>query len=282
MHTRVIRDENDNGGFNSCSKDSTEFPLLVNCAGKINISHPFLTHNKVGRLDYYLLFITGGKLKVDINGETKLMGTGDFVIFPPKYKYRYEIGANSAISYLFVHFTGSHVTEYLDALKMTENPIVRHARFGEEIALAISSFFLDYESGSEIKDVALSVDFSRILLMLSKEAHNASRARLISKSLAFINENYMKEIRIPELAALEGLSVSRYNFLFKECVGTSPVKYMTNLRMRQARLLLDSTSLSVKQIGEMVGYEDNHFFSKLFKACVGTSPVSYRKSGREE
>jgi AraC-like DNA-binding protein len=100
----------------------------------------------------------------------------------------------------------------------------------------------------------------------------------VSKSLSYINGSYTEPIRIPRLAAMEGLSVSRYNTVFRQCVGVSPVRYITKLRMRQACTLLEGTGLTVKQISKIVGYEDNHFFSKIFKSYVGVSPVAYREN----
>lgn len=279
MDTSKVPHDSYTKGLNSHSKESTEFPLVVNCAGKINITHPFLTHNTRGRLDYYLLYVKDGVLNVNIDGEIKKMTSGDFVIFPPKYKYKYGIDAKKSISYFFVHFTGSHAEEYLKALKISEGPTVRHTRYGEELSLAFSSFFAEYERGAELRDTALSAELFRIIVLLAKAFHFGSESCAVSKSLSYINENYTKAIRIPELAAAEGLSVSRYNAVFRKCVGVSPIKYMTNLRIKQACILLDSTNLTVKQIGELVGYSDNHFFSKLFKGYVGVSPLTYRRGG---
>ena len=264
-------------GLNSHSRNSTELPLVVNCAGKLTINRPFLTYNAIGREDYYLLFVKEGKLKVKINDEIAEMCAGDFVIFPPKYKYWYEHDEGGAFSYFYVHFTGSHVDEYLAKLEMPVNPTVRHAGFAEDLSLALTLFFIDYQSESELKDISLSVEFSRILVLMAK-AYRFGNAHLsISKSLSFINENYAKEINVPDLATLDGLSVSRYNYLFRKTTGISPIKYITNLRMRQARILLESTDISVKQIAKTVGYDDNHFFSKIFKNIFGVSPGAYRK-----
>ena len=64
MEFKVVTEKNDNGGLNYESRDSNEFPLIVNCAGKVNITRPFVTSNKKGRLDYYLLYVTGGRMNV--------------------------------------------------------------------------------------------------------------------------------------------------------------------------------------------------------------------------
>ncbi len=79
-----------------------------------------------------------------------------------------------------------------------------------------------------------------------------------------------------ELASLEHLSVSRFNYVFKEQTGMPPTKYILRLRMASAAELLTSTDLSVKQISHMCGYNDPHFFSKVFRGYFGTTLVECR------
>ena len=264
-------------GLNLGSRVSSEMPIVVNRAGKLSITSSFITHNTSGRLDYYLMYITDGNLSVTVGDEIKSLSSGDFVIFPPKYKYKYEL-KDGKLSYYFVHFTGSHTEKYLTTLGLTDNPTPRHAGLSEEISFAFSSFFTNYERGEEFSGLVRSVDFSRILVLLARSYHYGNTSSAVSKTLAYINGSYTEPIRIPHLAAMEGLSVSRYNAVFRQCVGVSPVRYITKLRMRQACMLLEGTDLAVKQISKIVGYEDNHFFSKIFKNYVGVSPVAYREN----
>ena len=61
-------------------------------------------------------------------------------------------------------------------------------------------------------------------------------------------------------------------------MGMSPTKYILALRMHSAKELLESSKLSVRDIGAMCGYEDFNFFTKTFKGFTGLSPLAYRKS----
>jgi len=104
----------------------------------------------------------------------------------------------------------------------------------------------------------------------------------LARSLSYIKSLYTEPIKIPELARMEGLSVSRYNTVFREVTGTSPTRYIIDLRLKQAATLLLSTDLPIGRIGSTVGYEDNHFFSKIFKCYMGVSPQAYRAAvGRD-
>ena len=100
----------------------------------------------------------------------------------------------------------------------------------------------------------------------------------MNKSISYINGNYVQDLRIPELAKMENLSVSRYNSLFKQVTGISPVEYIKKMRLASACELLSATDLPIKTVSAMVGYPDSHFFSRIFKKSLGVSPAFYRKN----
>ncbi len=67
---------------------------------------------------------------------------------------------------------------------------------------------------------------------------------------------------------------------FKLETGVSPLAHLQQARIRKARLLLESTSHSVAQVTEAVGYGDVATFGTLFKRIVGQSPAEYRRRFR--
>ena len=57
----------------------------------------------------------------------------------------------------------------------------------------------------------------------------------------------------------------------------SPAQYILSLRMVNAQSLLERTTYNIKEISEIVGYENPLYFSRVFKKEIGTSPAQYRK-----
>lgn len=267
--------DNEHDGLNKNSRVSRSMPLVVNCAGTIDLSEPFSTYNASGRLDYYLMYIADGRLTVDIKGEERTVSGGDFIIFPPHYKYRYTL-RSGRIVYYFVHFTGSYPEPLFEKLGFGEFPYVKHAGQNEKISQGFFDIFDAYIRDGAFRDVELGCSLEGLLVSLAKSSSPKDTEKPLSRSLSYMKASYTCDISVPELAAMESLSVSRYNALFKQITGTSPIKYVTALRINQARSLLEATDLSVKKIGQIVGYTDNHFFSKIFKRQVGISAVEYR------
>lgn len=83
-------------------------------------------------------------------------------------------------------------------------------------------------------------------------------------------------VEVADLARAAGLSVSRFHALFKSAVGTSPMVYLSEKRLSKACLLLLTTSMSIAEISEAVGFCDQFHFSKAFRAKFACSPMKYR------
>ena len=84
-------------------------------------------------------------------------------------------------------------------------------------------------------------------------------------------------MRVAEYAALCHMSEFHFLHEFKALTGMSPISYRDALLIRQARTLLDSTTLTVSEIAYTLGIVDALYFSKKFKKHVGISPSRYRE-----
>jgi len=68
--------------------------------------------------------------------------------------------------------------------------------------------------------------------------------------------------------------------IFTDAVGTSPVEYLTDTRIKAAKQLLENSDISdntISKICELSGYSDIGYFSKVFKKKTGLTPSEYRK-----
>jgi transcriptional regulator GlxA family with amidase domain len=77
---------------------------------------------------------------------------------------------------------------------------------------------------------------------------------------------------VPRLAALIGLSPSRFAHLFRDETGIPPARYLHRLRMQRARVLLERTFLSVRDVMRQVGFRDPSHFARDFRRYHGVAP----------
>ena len=80
-----------------------------------------------------------------------------------------------------------------------------------------------------------------------------------------------------QLAAAVNLSPSRFAYLFRRDTGVPPARYLHHLRMERARLLLERTSLTVKEVMAFVGVNDPSHFSRDFSRYHGVAPSRLRQ-----
>jgi transcriptional regulator GlxA family with amidase domain len=100
----------------------------------------------------------------------------------------------------------------------------------------------------------------------------------VQKVMTYMEENFQKDLSLEKLAQSVNLSIWHFGHLFKTETGKSPVQYLKSLRMAQARKLLETTFLSVKEVMSKVGMRDQTHFAKDFKRSYGLTPSRYRVS----
>jgi transcriptional regulator GlxA family with amidase domain len=94
---------------------------------------------------------------------------------------------------------------------------------------------------------------------------------------SLIESSFHRELSVSEMARLVDLSVSHLQHLFKNEMGQSPAHYVQELRLSRAKELLESSSLTVKQIMLHIGTKDRSNFERRFKQTYKLTPVQYRK-----
>lgn len=103
---------------------------------------------------------------------------------------------------------------------------------------------------------------------------------LIEETVSYLNQHYMLEIKLPQLAERAGISVGHYTVLFKKHTGTTVKAYLLKLRIEKAKQYLVQSSLTAKEVGKRVGFSDYFHFSRSFKKEVGCSPTFFRDKAK--
>lgn len=103
-----------------------------------------------------------------------------------------------------------------------------------------------------------------------------SAEEMVRSVAEFIKMNYCHEISLEEIARQFNINASHLSRMFLKYIGEPPSKYILSLRINKAKQLLSlKKELSVKEIGETVGYPDPYYFSRIFKQLTGQTPTEY-------
>lgn len=100
---------------------------------------------------------------------------------------------------------------------------------------------------------------------------------IVEYTVLYMREHYMDDIDISSFSASLGFTSAYLTKLFNRYKGDTPLKYLTDIRIHEAKRLLTDTGLPIREVGERVGYPDQFHFSKTFRKLTGLNPTAYRK-----
>lgn len=104
------------------------------------------------------------------------------------------------------------------------------------------------------------------------------REKRIRNMMAFIRNNYDKQISVESIAASAGISKSECFRCFSLIANISPSEYLTQYRMRQATQMLLELDISINEISTKCGFKNNSYFTKSFKNIYQMTPSEWRKA----
>jgi len=102
----------------------------------------------------------------------------------------------------------------------------------------------------------------------------------VARALALIHRDITRQWTVDALGREVGLSRSALADRFTRLLGTPPMQYLTSWRMQIATQTLRSSSASLAEVADMVGYDSEAAFSRAFKKAVGTAPGTWRRLQR--
>ncbi len=258
--------------------------LQVNCCGITNrtVEEP-VTLRPNGRKDHQLIIVIEGQALFKYQGQDILLEGGEAILLPPHIKNHYLFYPDNNI--IWIHFTGRKVESILqeyDLRGYTKYTVSDTDGFLRQAEKIIEEFHLKRVGYMHVCNAGLL----NILTLLKRKidnsinSHSDSFVPEITTVLEDMKTNFAENKDINEFAKMCNLSPSRFAHLFAAKVGTSPYKYLLNLRIKQAKYLLLNTNLSVSDIAKSVGYDDPLHFSRIFKKYEGLSPMQYKKSNK--
>lgn len=240
--------------------------------------------------------LTQAKLAVE---ERLLEGTGRLLIgkdgkstlFEQKPLDKFSKRIDNAIEVLSVEEVGTAIEELYQSI--LETPQVRGWEIFELVKSAgdMMTMKLGHVSKDRVKEfeeacqncsnveglITVLKTYAQGLMqeVLKTRKEDASRPVRIAKQ--YIQNHYNEQITLEEVSEKVALTPAYFSILFKKETEVGFAKYVMNVRMEQAKVLLRESGYSVAEICKKVGYNDTKHFGHTFEKVAGVKPATYRK-----
>jgi AraC-like DNA-binding protein len=141
-----------------------------------------------------------------------------------------------------------------------------------EQGIAAAHFMeMEFQSGLEVEPDAAEID-----------APDSIESAAVRRAHRFIQAHLHETLTVEAVAVAAYGSASWLNRQFQKELGLPIMQYVTQCRIREARLLLADTDLPVTEIGKLVGFPDPSYFSQVFTRWEKISPARFRHRHRSE
>lgn len=231
---------------------------------------------------FELRYTLAGEGTLEYEGRTYILGDGDGYFISCRNPHTYYAGKNGWKSTV-LHLNGGLCNDFFERFKKDGQyrfskeslPFFEMMQFQLLHATQKVSPYQEYRINCLI-DLLLTELITAADTFSQKE--KSRNTEVITALLDHIHSHYSDEIVFEKLAREFGVSRTLLFSEFRRYTGFTPGQYLMQFRIRQAKLLLQNSTLSVEAISARTGFSDAGHFSQIFKKEVGTTPLKFRKS----
>lgn len=228
--------------------------------------------NEKGTVFHRLYFVYQGEATYSDAHTSFLLEEAHIYLFPVNKAY--NITHNPGNPFLCMYFHISTLPLILNSvidINTLSCPSVFHmVKTLEYILKHITKYQNNESMLSQILNALVNLFDSEIKLELSDQ-------NKLQNVLNFIHEHYSEKLTNVCLANIAGFDHYYFARLFRKTFGVSPQEYISNYRLIKAQNLIRSR-VPIKQVAEIVGFQDQKAFSRSFKNAIGCPPSHYLKS----
>lgn len=268
--------------FNTPSENAASFLLYAQEAGIFHARSGYYTEYK-DTSSFLIMLTTGGRGTYRINGHSYELTKNDLVFVDSMEYHTHETSKKGSGKWdiLWVQFNGVNARAYYNQFK-TANISVLNIGDNEKIPHILRKI-VDINnvstSGAEFSTSCLLVELLTEILFMAEAVFTrpVGMPEYIRAALKDIEMHFSDNLSLEYFA--REYCVSKFHFAkeFKRFVGFSPVEYIINTRLNHAKELLRLTNMTVSEISESVGFNNNCHFINMFKQKIGITPYKFKK-----
>ena len=243
--------------------------------------------------DHELIYVESGIYKARVNGHKVTLSPGQCLLLIPGDLHFDE--AKRDLKYFSLSFDIKAVPAHDETICLLcsdtgiDDRIIRNdCDFVYELISEAARTMESHQPGSaQLAHILLHELFWRLVQIIPVANYSAAFGRLsgsnefVKRFYRVLDENISSPLELAELSRKMAMSPSQLNKLCNRVLESSPASLVQHYKMTRACELLTGSDLSVREIGEMLGFRDQFSFSRSFKRQESLSPMQYRQQAEK-
>lgn len=237
--------------------------------------------------DPELVYVMEGEVECSCNGNNSIVKTGDFVLFNSEDVHLIRSAGEDDCKLLRINFSIEYMRLFCKSIDSVIFDVTQIPDAKEEIAALLHQIVRvdiqqDYASLMLISHINMlyhillskCMCFRRAASSLSAARRDFSHAKT---AIAYINENFRREIPLDEISSVVDLSPSYFSKYFKSVTQVSFSEYLANLRLENAVQDMLNNNATVKDAAKINGFANVKSFITQCKKVYHCTPAQYKK-----
>lgn len=229
---------------------------------------------------HQIIFSIKGNGILKVNGEIKNIPEGSYFYLKPNEAHEYYKNSDTWETH-WIMFSGENIENLLKKLSFNESTVyynknnIKVMKIYNDISNTLKSCekFSGFIASTYLYNLLVEIYISR---QTENAINNSCDRDIISPIIDYINLNFTNDIELETLAKLVDVTPQYLCKVFKKKLLIRPFEYITRCRIQEAKKLLLSSNMTIKNIASSVGFRDTSYFCATFKKYETISPSQFR------
>ena len=235
--------------------------------------------------EYQLLYITDGNgvFTYSNSEQSCLINEGKMFFLMPDVWHTYKPLENTGWNEYWIGFKGDIIRKIVDeGFFLNQAPVFNIGLNERIVDLYLKAIEIANEERAGFQQALSGIVMHILGLMYyrhkTRDFEDEDLIRKINKAKIIMRESVFGKLTAEEVARQLNMGYTAFRRAFKEFTGSAPSKYMLELKLNEAKILLSTSTQSVKEISYSLNFENPDYFPIFFKKRTGISPIEYRNN----